>query len=113
VIAFKGVNSRTAAEALKGTRLLVPRAALPKTGDEEFYHADLIGLAAYDGEGRLVGKVSGIDNFGAGDVIELTGEDGNSLYLAFTRHTVPRIDIEGGRITVAVPHEDDADGAPQ
>jgi 16S rRNA processing protein RimM len=111
VIAFAGIADRNAAEALKGTQLFVARDALPATQDEEFYHADLIGLEAYDSEGRLVGKVSAIHNFGAGDVIELVRDDGDSVHLAFTRETVPVIDIAGGRITVAVPEDDEDGGA--
>ena len=111
VIAFKGIGNRTAAEALKGVQLFVPRAALPKVAADEFYHTDLIGLAAYDSGGGLVGKVAAIHNFGAGDVIELTRADGDTVHLAFTRETVPVIDIAGGRVTIAVP-EDDEDGGP-
>jgi 16S rRNA processing protein RimM len=110
VIAFAGVADRNAAEALKGTQLFVARAALPATDEDEFYHADLIGLEAYDSEGRLVGKVSAIHNFGASDVIELTRADGDTVHLAFTRQTVPVIDIAAGRVTVAVPEDDEADG---
>jgi len=110
VIAFAGVGDRNAAEALKGTQLFVAREALPATDEDEFYHADLVGLEAYDSEGRLVGKVSAIHNFGASDVIELVRGDGDTVHLAFTRETVPVIDVAGGRITVAVPEEDEADG---
>jgi 16S rRNA processing protein RimM len=111
VIAFSGVSDRNAAEALKGTQLFIARAALPQTEEDEFYHADLIGLEAYDSEGRLVGAIAAIHNFGAGDVIELTRDDGDTVHLAFTRETVPVIDIAGGRVTIAVP-EDDEDGGP-
>ncbi|MBN9587805.1 MAG: ribosome maturation factor RimM [Alphaproteobacteria bacterium] len=107
VIAFKSIGDRDAAEALKGTQLFVARDALPATEEDEFYHADLIGLEAYDNEGRLVGKVSAIHNFGASDVIELVRSDGDTVHLAFTRETVPVIDIAGGRITIAVPEDDE------
>ncbi|HEU4550147.1 MAG TPA: ribosome maturation factor RimM [Rhizomicrobium sp.] len=110
VIAFKGVTDRGAAEALKGTQLFVSREALPATEEEEFYHADLIGLEAYDSEGRLVGRISAIHNFGAGDVIAITRSDGDEVLLAFTRETVPVIDIAGGRIAIAIPEDDEADG---
>jgi 16S rRNA processing protein RimM len=106
-LTFAGIADRTSAEALKGTQLFVSRAALPVTEVNEFYHADLMGLPAYDSGNRLVGRVSAIRNFGAGDVIELTRADGDTIHLAFTRDTVPTIDIAGGRITVAVPQEDD------
>jgi 16S rRNA processing protein RimM len=111
VMSFKGIGDRLAAEALKGTELFVARAALPATDEDEFYHADLVGLEAFDSEGRLVGKVSAIHNFGAGDVIAITRSDGNEVLLAFTRETVPQIDVAGGRITIAVPEDDEDGGA--
>lgn len=107
VIAFKGVTDRNAAEGLKGTELFLARDKLPKTDSEEFYHADLLGLEAFDSEARLVGKVAAIHNFGAGDVVEITRSDGDSVLLAFTRETVPVIDIPGGRIEIAVPEDDE------
>jgi 16S rRNA processing protein RimM len=107
VMSFQGVDSREAAEALKGTSLYIARVALPAIGEEEFYHADLIGLEAQDGEGRVLGKVAAIHNFGAGDVIEIMRADGDNVLLAFTRETVPLIDIAGGRIVVAVPEDDE------
>ena len=107
VIAFKGVTDRNAAEALKGTELFLARDKLPTTDSEEFYHADLLGLEAFDSEARLVGKVAAIHNFGAGDVVEITRSDGDSVLLAFTRETVPVIDIPGGRIEIAVPEDDE------
>jgi len=107
VISFSGIDDRNAAEALRGIELFVDRAALPATADEEFYHADLIGLDAHDSEGRILGKVAAIHNFGAGDVIEILRSDGDNVLLAFTRETVPTIDIAGGRILVAVPEDDE------
>ena len=107
VIAFESVCDRDAAEALKGAELFVDRAMLPETGEDEFYHADLIGLEAQDSEGRTLGKVAAIHNYGASDVIEITRPDGDSVLLAFTRETVPVIDIAGGRVVVAVPEEDE------
>jgi 16S rRNA processing protein RimM len=110
VIAFEGVRDRDAAEALKGAELYVDRATLPETGADEFYHADLIGLEARDGEGRVLGKVAALHNFGASDVIELIRPDGDSVHLAFTKETVPVIDIEAGYIVVAVPEDDEDEG---
>ena len=107
VISFSGIGDRSAAEALKGTELFVARDALPETGEDEFYHADLIGLDAQDSEGRALGKVAAIHNYGAGDVMEIIRPDGDSVLLAFTRETVPTIDIAGGRIVVAVPEDDE------
>jgi 16S rRNA processing protein RimM len=107
VISFAGIDNRTAAEALKGVELFVEREALPATAEEEFYHADLIGLEAQDSEGRVLGKVVAIHNYGAGDVVEIIRPDSDSVLLAFTRETVPTIDIAGGRIVVAVPEDDE------
>ncbi|MBA2590484.1 MAG: ribosome maturation factor RimM [Alphaproteobacteria bacterium] len=107
VIAFSEVRDRNSAEALKGTELFVSRDALPEPEEDEFYHADLIGLEARDSEGRALGKVLGVHNFGASDVIELTRPDGDSVHLAFTRETVPVIKIAEGYIVVAVPEDDD------
>src|SRR6185437_166041 len=107
VISFSDITDRSAAEALKGVELFVTRDALPETADEEFYHADLIGLEAQDAEGRMLSKVAALHNYGAGDVVEIIRADGDSVLLAFTRETVPTIDIAGGRIVVAVPEDDE------
>ena len=107
VIAFEGISDRNSAEALKGVQLFVAREALPATEEDEFYHADLVGLEARDSEGRSLGKVAAIHNFGASDVIELTRADGDSVHLAFTRETVPHIHIAEGYIVVAVPEDDE------
>jgi 16S rRNA processing protein RimM len=107
VMSFKGISDRAGAEALKGVELFVHRTRLPATAADEFYHADLIGLEAFDSEGRLVGKVAAIHNFGAGDVIAIARADGDEVLLAFTAETVPEIDIAGGRIQIAVPEDDE------
>ena len=108
VISFSGITDRASAEALKGVELFVAREALPAPAEEEFYHADLIGLDAQDSEGRVLGKVAAFHNYGAGDVMEIARPDGDSILIAFTRETVPTIDIAGGRIVVAVPEDDEA-----
>jgi len=110
VMSLAGVADRTQAEALKGTELFVARAVLPPTAKDEFYYTDLIGLEAQDQEGRVLGKVAAIHNFGAGDVIEITRPDGDSVLLAFTSDNVPVIDIALGRVLVAVPEDDDDEG---
>jgi 16S rRNA processing protein RimM len=107
VIAFAEVRDRTTAEGLRGTELYVAREALPPAEDDEFYHADLIGLEARDSEGRMLGKVAAIHNFGASDVIELVRADGDQVHLAFTKETVPHIHIADGYIVVAVPEDDE------
>ncbi|HKX36713.1 MAG TPA: ribosome maturation factor RimM, partial [Rhizorhapis sp.] len=107
-----GVIDRNQAEALKGTELFVERGVLPQPEEEEFYHADLIGLEVRDSEGRVLGKVIALHNFGASDVLEFArastdGSGGDSVHLAFTKETVPVINIAGGFIVVAVPEDDE------
>jgi len=103
-----GVGDRDAAEALRNTRLYVDRAALPPTEEDEFYHADLIGLPAQRPDGSPLGTVRAIHDFGAGDMIELTGPDGRPLTVPFTREAVPVVDPAGGRLIVEPPEELDA-----
>ncbi|YBV96048.1 ribosome maturation factor RimM [Phyllobacteriaceae bacterium JZ32] len=116
VVRFKGVNNRNAAEALNGTALYIDRAQLPEELEEdEFYHADLIGLEAVDIEGAVIGQVTGIFDFGGGDLIEL-GIPGRKPYLIpFTQSAVPEIDLDGGRLVVdrqaaGLVADDDPDG---
>ncbi len=111
VTRFEGISDRNAAEALKGLQLFVARAALPDTEAEEFYHADLVGLRVEDQEGRLIGHVRGIHNFGAGDVLDIEKPDGSEALLPFMRDFVPVVDVKGGRLVVAVPEEVEARAA--
>jgi 16S rRNA processing protein RimM len=107
-----GVADRTAAEALKGTRLYVARAALPEPAEEEYYHADLIGLRveAADGQGPAAwGAVKAVHDFGGGAMLEIERPDGAAVMLPFTRLAVPVVDIAGGRIVVAPPAETTAE----
>ncbi len=105
VLTIAEVSSRSAAEALRGTELFVDRRSLPAPAKEEYYHADLIGLRAEDAEGRTLGTIQAIHNFGAGDVIEIVRPDGDTVLLPFTRETVPQIEIDQERVVVAVPEE--------
>ncbi len=104
-----GVTDRNAAELLKGRKLKLPRERLPEPEDEdEFYHTDLIGLKAEDASGKPVGTVVAVQNFGASDLLEIRPAGGGAtFYLAFTRENVPVVDIEGGRVVVNVPEEDE------
>jgi len=105
ILNFAEVSGRTEAEALRGVELYVRRDALPAPASEEYYHADLIGLRAEDVDGRTLGTVHAIHNYGAGDVIEIARTDGDTILLPFTRETVPKIEIDKERIVVAVPEE--------
>lgn len=102
-----GVDDRDAAEALKGTGLWVARAALPAPEDaEEFYHADLIGLAAEDRQGQAVGSVIAVHTFGETDVLEVApAAGGETLMVPFTKASVPEVDVAGGRVVVDPPAE--------
>src|SRR5687768_5317981 len=102
---FRGIDDRNAAEALNGTELFVERAALPAPDEDEFYHADLIGLKAYNAAGDPLGTVVAIHNFGAGDILDIAPKRGPSLLLPFTKANVPAIDLEARRHVVAPPAE--------
>jgi 16S rRNA processing protein RimM len=100
----KGVTTREGAEALTGTRLYAPRSRLPEREEEEWYHSDLIGLEVLNADGTPLGVVAAIQNFGAGDLLELSPASGGPTVLVpFTRDTVPEIDVEGGRLTLVPP----------
>lgn len=101
---IKGVTTRNAAEALNGTKLYVARSRLPKRDEEEWFHSDLIGLAAVDDQGEPVGTVVAVQNFGAGDLIEVKpAKGGPTVLVPFTREAVPEVDVEGGRLTLVPP----------
>jgi 16S rRNA processing protein RimM len=104
VATLSGIRDRDAAERLTNVKLYVPRERLPEleTADE-FYHADLIGLAAFDRAGRKFGTVVAIHNFGAGDLIELRGDESETELLPFDATTVPEIDIAAGRLVIERP----------
>src|SRR5690242_5850125 len=105
VATFKGVTTRDEAERLNGIELYVAREKLPATDEDEYYHADLIGLAAVTTDGEPLGHVAAIHNFGAGDIIEIAPPKGTTLLLPFTNAVVPEVDIKGGRAVIALPQE--------
>ncbi|QIB33237.1 ribosome maturation factor RimM [Ancylobacter pratisalsi] len=102
VARFKGIDSREAAEALTNEGLHVSRDLLPEIDDEDdFYQADLIGLAAVTTEGEPFGRVLAVHDFGAGDILEIAPEaGGKTVMLPFTRAVVPGVDIAAGRLVV-------------
>ena len=107
VVRLKGVHDRNAAERLTNLKLYVPRDRLPPTKDADtYYHADLIGLDAQTADGSVIGKVTAIQNFGAGDLIEITRTAGaDTLLIPFSETAVPVVDVAGGRIVVVPPAE--------
>ncbi|NNG05722.1 MAG: ribosome maturation factor RimM [Inquilinus sp.] len=109
----EGVADRTAAEALRGTELYVPRDRLPAPEADEFYHADLIGLDAEDTDGMALGSVRAVHDFGAGTILEIVGAGHPPLLVPFTRQAVPEVDLAAGRVVVDPPAEQAADEADE
>ena len=109
VATLKGVATREDAERLNGIELYIAREKLPDTADDEYYHADLIGLAAVDAAGAPMGRVIAIHNFGAGDIIEIAPPHGTSMLLPFTNAVVPTVDLASGRVVIQLPEEIDGD----
>ncbi len=99
---FAGINDRTAAEALNGTELFVDRALIGNqmSAEDDYLHADLIGLAVVDSEGHTHGKVTAVLNFGAGDILEVSKHRGHSVAIPFSKAAVPDINFATGIITV-------------
>ena len=99
---LSGVATKEDADSLKGTTLWVSRDRLPAAGDDEFYHADLIGLEVRDTGGAMLGRVGAVHNHGAGDLLEVIGPTG-TLLLPFTKAEVPTVDLTAGRIVADPP----------
>ncbi len=102
------VTDRSAAERLCNRRLFVPRERLPAPGHDEFYLADLIGLAAVDADGHAVGKVVAVHDYGGGLSLEIDKAESAPVLVPFTRAAVPAVDIEAGRVVVMPPEVVDA-----
>jgi 16S rRNA processing protein RimM len=98
-----GIEDRDLAEGLRGLRLYLPRTALPPTGEDEYYHADLIGLDAMLGDGTPLGRVHAVHDFGAGDTLEIVRPAGPPVMVPFTRAVVPIVDTEAGRLVIEPP----------
>ena len=99
-----GITDRNAAEALKGVELFVDRERLPAPKDpEEYYLADLIGLAAFDGKDAKLGEIVSVDNYGAGDLLLVVPEDGEGFVVPFAKAFVPVVDVKGGRVVLDLP----------
>lgn len=117
VVRLKGVGDRNAAEALSGTELFVDRARLPQEEDGEFYHEDLVGLAVRDETGATIGKVTAVQNFGGGDVLELSLDGRRGVLIPFSHAAVPDVSVAQGflrvdRVAAGLVEDEDGDGAP-
>ena len=116
---LEGIEDRNAAEALRGLRLYVERDRLPRPKRGEWYLIDLVGLKAELADGTAVGTVKAVQNFGAGDIVEVETAGGDSLFLPFTKRAVPDVDVPGGRLVVDPPDEvewkpeDETDGTTE
>jgi 16S rRNA processing protein RimM len=100
VVRFKGINDRSAVEALTGTELFVDRSALPEGEDDEFYHTDLVGLAVRDETGAEIGKVVAVQNFGADDVLEMTLGGRKGVLIPFSKAAVPEVSLKEGFVRI-------------
>ncbi len=101
---LSNVSSKEAADALRGTRLYVPRDRLPSLPDDEFYHADLVGLEVVDTGGARIGRVRAVHDHGAGDLLEIAPEAGSGTFLLpFTQATVPTVNLASGRLVADLP----------
>jgi 16S rRNA processing protein RimM len=109
VATLKGIATREDAERLNGVELYIAREKLPATGEDEYYHADLIGLGAVTAANEPLGRVIAIHNFGAGDIIEIAPPQGASMLLPFTGAVVPSVDLAAGRVVIELPKEIDGD----
>jgi 16S rRNA processing protein RimM len=109
VATFKGVTTRDEAERLNGIELYVAREKLPATDEDEYYHTDLIGLAAVTTGGDALVRVLAIHNFGAGDIIEIAPPKGPTMLLPFSNAVVPEVDLKAGRVVIALPQEIEGD----
>lgn len=105
VARFKNVGDRQTAEMLTNTSLYVSRDRLAPLAEEEFLHADLIGLKAETAAGDSLGIVVAVQNFGAGDVLEIAPIEGETLLVTFTRVNVTLVDLAGSRLVVELPRE--------
>jgi 16S rRNA processing protein RimM len=98
-----GITDRDRAEGLRGLRLYLRRAALPPAAEEEYYHADLIGLKAALADGTALGHVRAVHDFGAGDTLEIERPAGPPAMVPFTRAIVPIVDLAAGRLVLDPP----------
>ncbi len=110
VVTFRENLQREAMAALRGTSLFAPRTALPAPEEDEFYVTDLLGLDAVSPGGESVGKIAAVQNFGAGDLLEIDTPSGR-VFVPFTREAVPDVSPGEGRVTVILPEEEAADPA--
>jgi 16S rRNA processing protein RimM len=113
VVRLEGIGDRNAAEAMTHQKLFAPRDTLGQAGEDEFFHADLVGLEAVAPDGQVVGRVVALHDFGGGDVIEIAPARGPALLYPFTKAVVTAVDLAAGRLTLVPPEEIGDEAAPQ
>lgn len=114
IVSVEGVADRDAAAKLTNLEVFASRDVMPPAEEDEFYHADLIGLQAKDPDGKIIGFVLAVHNFGAGDIIEIKPVDGGqTLLLPFTKAIVPQINLADETITIILPDEVEGEEEPQ
>ena len=110
---FKEVTDRNRAEELNGVELYIDRDQLPDTEEDEFYYSDLNGLSVQDPSGALMGKIAAVQDFGAGDLLEIRPKRGKTFYIPFTKDFVPEINLEGGFVVADIPEDYLSDEKPE
>lgn len=111
IVRLAGIADRSSAQALTNVDIYMERSNLPQTDEDEFYHSDLIGLGARLQDGTAMGTILRVLNFGAGDILEIQPEQGDTLLIAFTKANVPQIDLKNGFVTIVPPAETEAGDA--
>lgn len=100
------VTSREHAEGMKSTKLFVPRENFPPAEEDEFYASDLVGLEVKSTDGKRIGKIVGVQDFGAGDLLEIKPKEGASFYHPFTLAGTPKVDIQARRVVIKLQDTD-------
>ena len=105
VTKFVGIDDRNQAEELNGLNLYIPRDRLPEPDEDEFYYSDLEGLTVTTTNGETLGKVVAVQDFGAGDLLEIRPKRGRTFYIPFTKAFVPEVDLKAGIVTTDLPED--------
>ncbi|BEV09538.1 ribosome maturation factor RimM [Asticcacaulis sp. DW145] len=106
VVKAEGISDKDKADALKGLKLYVRREDLPEVeGEDDYYVTDLIGLEVRSTDGSVIGRLKGVEDFGAGDLLDIQPKGGASYYLMFTRENVPEVNIGAGYVVISPPDE--------
>lgn len=102
---FRDVTDRNQAEELNGVELFIDRDQLPEPDEDEYYYSDLNGLAVVDQDGNSLGKIIAVQDFGAGDLLEIRPSRGRTFYIPFTKDFVPEVSVSSGRVMAHLPDD--------